>query len=342
MRTIVFQLVVFGIIFLGWPCQSHSQTKNLQTPIQIQATSLHGKNGPSSIKNKSQIPSTLQLPGDEIYSLLKLRIQKELENEIVSWVKTKFWFAAIISLLFGFFGVRALVRELVSTEIKDAMRASAEALAAAASARESIKEVRAEASKYKEIVDTASITASSVNEKLLELSSRIDTEGERSVAAAEIKITALSEQLDALRDTVTALASSTEQNKQILKQSEASIVQSRKTAEASEAEFHSNSYIKVGLVPFSEGISFNLADIISKELTNVGFKIYKSPWGKKEDIFKGTINITHQPFVKDKAEFIAKIVENEISVRCISCNVKLTSTDRPVSNNDTNIVLLFE
>lgn len=340
MKSTFFALVMSGILWLWMPCPSHSQTENTKVDSRFQSIA-EKTIREASTNSRSSMPSSLQLSTDEIYALLKLRIQKELEDEISKWVQTKFWFAAIASLLIGFFGVRALVREFVSAEIKDAMRASAEAQAAATSARESIKEVRSEASKYKDLVDAASATASSVNEKLQELSSRIDTEGERSIAAAEIKISALSEQLDAVLGTVSALASNTEQNRQIIRESEASIVQARKTAETSEAEFLSNSHIKVTLVPYPDGLSMTLADFISKDLTNSGFKISRSPWGNKKENFKGNIEIAFQAIVKEKAEYIAELVKNLAAKNGLSCNVKLESNERPMSNTDANIVVLF-
>jgi hypothetical protein len=48
------------------------------------------------------------------------------------------------------------MRELVSSELRDTMRASAEANAAAAQGKDAVKEVRAEAAKYSTTVEELS------------------------------------------------------------------------------------------------------------------------------------------------------------------------------------------
>jgi len=141
----------------------------------------------------------LSLSPEEQYLLLKLQIERDLQDNILKWAQTRFWSLAVVSVVVGFFGVRSLVRELISTELKDAMRASADASAAAAQGKDVVKEVRAEAAKYSAIVEELTTAARGVDKKFGELSSRIDAEGTRSVAAADLKVAAIDQQLGELR-----------------------------------------------------------------------------------------------------------------------------------------------
>jgi len=167
-RTFRLSDLFFAAIFaLVIPAASFSQIEKSKADVSPQTVqSPPASSTQQSPPQRGSSPTSLQVSSDELYALQKLRIQKELQDEILKWAQTRFWLLAIASLLIGFFGVRALVREFVSGELKDAMRASVEAQAAAESARESIREVRAEAGKYKDLVDSASTAAADVNEKL--------------------------------------------------------------------------------------------------------------------------------------------------------------------------------
>src|SRR5690349_1340596 len=111
---------------------------------------------PSPHSDTETLPT---LSAEEQYQLLKLRALRDIEDEIIKWAQTRFWVIAVLSILVGFVGVRALVREMLSAELKDAMRASADAQAAAGQGREAIRDVRAEAAKYKDLVEQLQTTA---------------------------------------------------------------------------------------------------------------------------------------------------------------------------------------
>lgn len=284
---------------------------------------------------------TLQLSNDELYLLQKLRIQKELEDDISKWIQTRFWFIALASILVGFVGVRALVREFVSAELKDAMRSSAEAQSAANLARDSVREVRAEAGKYKDLVDAASDKASLVNDQLQELKSRIDAEGARSVAVSEIKTTALSAQLEELRNTVTALAADSERNRAILKTSGSRIDKARETAQATEAEFFSNTNIDVRVVSYIEGLSKELGSEVQNALASLGFKVSASPWGKVKG-YTNNIRVCHQPNLLQKAELVSETILKILKSKGVVASVKLESKMNPIGNSSANIAVFFE
>lgn len=336
--AIAISLISFTSLNIAYSDEHASAPKS--TNIQMSA---NGNLAPVPHNNSQpKLQPTLQLSNDELYALQKLRIQKELQDEITAWFRYRFWFVAIFTFLVGIFGVRALVREFVSTEIKEAMKATADAEAAASSARESIKEVRKEAENYKELVGTACITADIVNKRLQELSSRIDSEGERSIAATEIKISAINKQVGELQNMLSQLGSESEKNKKMIKEASLRLTQTREDAEFSEKEFSSNSAITVSLVPFDEEFSKSLAAQIGSQLTHSGYKTSLAPWGDEKKNAQGGVCISYMPLAKQKAKNIEKIIGDVFKQNGIAGTIRMESKDKPISNSKSQIVVFFE
>jgi hypothetical protein len=299
------------------------------------------KESTATTSSKGSAIAELRPSAEELYALQKLRIQRELEDDIIKWVQTRFWIIAIITVVIGFFGVRALVREFIAAELKEAMRASAEAQAAAQSARESIKEVRTEAGKYKDLVESASSTATVVNERLEELRSRIDAEGARSVAAADLKVSALDKQVEELRKTVTSLAGDSERTREILKHAESRIARAREAAQTSEAEFSSNANIKINVVRHDKDeLSVKLAKEITASLTQKGFKTSESTWASSVPIGRN-IRIAYQPIAKNKINVIEDAVGAVFRDKNLHTKLKSQEEEKPISNNPNYQVVIF-
>jgi hypothetical protein len=125
-----------------------------------------------------------------------------LQDAVLKWAQARFWVIALVVLLIGFFGVRALVRELIAGELKDAMRATAGAEAASDQAREATKRVQAEADEYQTAVEKLRKTAADVQSDLSSLRGLIEAEATNARKAAEIGLGGLQRQLDALSTTV--------------------------------------------------------------------------------------------------------------------------------------------
>ena len=51
-------------------------------------------------------PGSLGLSPEEQYLLMKLQIERELQDEILKWAQTRFWILAGVSVVVGFFGVQ--------------------------------------------------------------------------------------------------------------------------------------------------------------------------------------------------------------------------------------------
>lgn len=142
----------------------------------------------------------------ELAQLERIRQERELQDAILKWAQGRFWTIAAVGLLIGFFGVRALVRELIAGELKEAMRVIATAQAASDQAREATKRVQAEAEEYEDAVEKLRKTATDVQSELTSLRGIIDAESANARKAAEIGVGGLQRQLDALAATVSELS----------------------------------------------------------------------------------------------------------------------------------------
>lgn len=271
-----------------------------------------------SANSKSQ-PSTTSprptptLSPEEEYQLQKVKTLQELQDEILKWAQTRFWFIAIISVLVGFFGVRALVREMLAAEVKDAMRASVEAQAAATQGREAIKDVRSEASKYKDMMEELTTTARNVDEKFQEMKSRIDAESTRTSAGADLKITALDKQLVEIREIVLGLAKESARSRESLQEYERRLSEVRQSAASGQAEFEDNSRVRVIVVSHAPGSKTQVFGAkISNALSQMGFKASEGKWAESTPEHD-QISIDYTPRADGKIEAVKQVVEDLIS-----------------------------
>jgi len=285
---------------------------------------------------------SLSLSPDQQYLLMKLQIERELQDEILKWAQTRFWILAVVSVVIGFFGVRSLVREMLSSELKDAMRASAEANAAAAQGKDAVKEVRAEAARYSATVEELSTAARTVNEKFGELSSRIDAEGTRSVAAADLKISAIDLRLSELRGMVELLAKDSEGTRKALAEFEARRRQAEQSVATTQAEFDENSTFKVEVVGHGPGSQTEESALrIVDALSKVGFKASSGRWAQGTAVAEN-IRVAYRDRAAKQAEVVRTLVTTNVGDGPYRGKpVKMEPKPTPVIGNDADIVVFF-
>lgn len=282
-------------------------------------------------------PAPLSLSPEQQYLLMKLQIERELQDEILKWAQTRFWILAGVSALVGFFGIRAFMRELVASELKDAMRASAEANAAAAQGKDVVKEVRAEAAKYSTTVEELTTAATTVNQKFNELSSRIDAEGTRTVAAADLKISAIDLRLSELRGMVEVLAKDSEGTRKALAEFEARRKQAEQSVAFTQVEFDENSTFSVLIgsrtgKPSTEEPVARTVDALSK----LGFKVSSV---MQEHADNPDIRVVYVERATKKVESVRSVVATAIAGSPSSKrSIKSYQTDH---NRSFDIVVLF-
>lgn len=333
---VLFSIFIGGV---GESSAAPNNPPNDKSVLLAQARADTASSPTSSLFLTPQAAQTqMQISTAEYYSLQKLAIYRELEQTVIQSLQTKFWIALFIIIAVGWFGIRALVREFVQADLKEAMRATADAQAASSLAKDSIKEVRAEAGKYKELVEGAAETASQVNTKLTELRSRIESEGERSVAAADIKIKGLAQQIGELKIIVDALARESD-HKGFIDQTNERMTHAKQESSIKEAKFTENAATGVLVVVPGKEMRSQTVNALASSLSKKGYRVAKSAWN---DGYKprGTIRIVHKPDFLAAAREIRKIVALESAQQ--SDSIKLDSQLKPIQGSPEEVVVFFD
>ncbi len=244
--------------------------------------------------------------------MLKIQALQGSEDELIHWAKTQLLVAVVLVGLLGGAAIAlvpGIVRWMLSKEIRDAMRAAAEAQAAASQGHEAIRDVRAEAAKYKDEVESLSATARSVDEKFREVMSRIESEGMRASAGADIKISALDKQLNEIRGMVVRLAMESPRDRESVSEHERKLDELRHSAADDEAEFADNSNFRVIVAGHLDSLeTMKLADVIASRLSEKGFKASRVVYAPGVPVGK-VIRLEHLAPAKRKAGAVRQIVE---------------------------------
>jgi phage shock protein A len=168
-----------------------------------------------------------------------------MQGDLEQWIQRRFWILAFLAVVVGFFGTRSLVRELISEELKTATQSAADARAAADHAKESTRDVRQQADRYRDRVEALSGDAARLDDKLKSLDQRIAAEGAHALAAAEIRIGELAEQLQELSGTVQHLSAQSTESRRIVQDYRERVAKLQSTASNAMARFNENSAINV-------------------------------------------------------------------------------------------------
>jgi hypothetical protein len=284
--------------------------------------------GNEQVKQSSPERSLVQLSPEEAYSLQKLQIQSELQDDLLKWAQTRFWIIAVVSVLVCVFGVRAFVREMVASELRDAVRASSDAQAAAGQGRDAVKEVRSEAAKYRDLVQELTTAAADVEKQLKELRSRIDAEGARTVAASDLKISALDQQVSELATIVSRLAQKSQDTREVAQDSEKRVALVREEAASKQAAFQANSDFSVVVVhhgPSSKTES--IARDIVNALSKAGFKASEGSWAEGIPVHDN-IQIDYRREADEKAALVHSIVTEILRSRAYPAKAELDKKPR--------------
>jgi hypothetical protein len=290
----------------------------------------------------STVPSAVDLPlsREEQYQLLRLQIMSEMQDDVSRWAQSRFWLIALITVVVGFFGVRALVREMISTELRDATKAAATAQAAAEQARDVTKEVRAEAIDYRKTVDELKELATSVRSGLDELQTRIEAESSHAIASADLKISALSERFDELSATVQRLASDSKTATSALSDFKRRVVALGERTAEQQTDFEGNSHFRVTVVHHRETNrpSEGLGQAVIARLSAAGFRA-GSGWWAKDVGPREQIEIEFAPAAQEGAERVSAIVSR--AARDLGDHRTVTTSPRSSQIRDTSAIRVF-
>jgi uncharacterized protein YukE len=280
-------------------------------------------------------PLAPALSTDEVVALQRLKLERDVEDALLHWAKSRFWWGAFAILLIGFFGVRGFIRELVSTELAKATAATAKADIAADQTLALTKELRADAGQYRTIVGDLRTSAEAVDgslsqlqKRMDELGSRIEAEGSHAIVAADHKIAAVAQQVNQLSELVKTIARENHESRQALREYDARIEALGRSTERSREDFTMNSdyivYVAAATDPQVKGI----ADYLVRELAQLGYKTSRFTWSGKPDSDKLTVFIDYAPKDDALAQRVATAVAKLLRQRRVDHIVKLRETDQ--------------
>lgn len=153
---------------------------------------------------------TVELAPERIYYLQRTQVLLELQTELLSWAKTRFWVVAVVAVVLGFVGMRTIVRDLASDELRNAIRASAEADSAAAAARDSIAKARESVAQYQQLVNELQTHATLIDKHYKELDAQIPAHNENIRTEVRLAKTDIEAQLTDMRAAVSTLLAKVE------------------------------------------------------------------------------------------------------------------------------------
>jgi len=268
--------------------------------------------------------STSSMSQEEVAALRQLKLERDVENAVLQWAKSRFWWGAFALILIGFFGLKGFIRELVSNELTKATAATAKADIAADQTLALTKELRGEAAQYRTLVGDLSLSAETVDgtlkqlqKRIDELGSRIEAEGSHAVVAADQKIAAVTQQVNELSELVKTLATESHESREALRAYDARIASLDRSTEQSREDFAANSKYTIWVTPTEDPRLKEIADYLIQELGQLGFKTTRWTWAGTSDPEMITVRIGYAPGDDALAQRISVSVSNLLRLKNI-------------------------
>ncbi len=297
-------LFKFSIIIVLFIATSHGTSLSQEDPKTVKS------GADTAAQPRKTVPSFQpSLSADQIYELQRTKAINDIEKEILDWAKARFWLIAVVTLIVGFFGVRALVKDLIFSQLQDAAKASARAEAAAEIARDSAvdttKHLRAFGDTLIALEDqTKEIERSVVEtkENFEEERKALQANASHAVASAELEVAELKEQLSQLTTLVEKLAKTSEQHHDLLSVFEQSRQETTRKQQSQREHFEQNSKYRV-MIAYYRGRPLPTATQIFDMLKEIGFKVSEGKWAEESKEAK-EVKIRHKKRAEAKAEEI--------------------------------------
>jgi len=309
---------IFSIltVILATICISRSGENPGTSVVQNTVTNTANTNAATtSTIIQDQVNSQDLLTKDEIYQLQKVKLLRDTQKDILEWAQTRFWIFAALFVFIGFFGVRAIVRELLSSQIGEALRSSAKAEAAAENARDTAKVATKQVGDYSEKVQELEQRATQLNDALIGAKKNLDEERKKveanatnEIARFRLDLKALTERVSTLSSTVEQIARSSHESKTIIEKFERQLVLTKEKVSQATVRFEANSQFTVDVVTHRNE-KIPLLNELYETLRKQGFKTSTSSWGEGSPP-SDDIRIYHGVQAKAQAEEVKKYVED--------------------------------
>jgi hypothetical protein len=238
---------------------------------------------------------TEDLPPDERYELMKLRILAEVQEDLTLWAKKRLWLLIAIIALVGSFGVSSIISsivgesiekrmESVNTQITATIKSTAEAdyLArqATKSAEVETKRVNDIVTRLRQTLEKISKEATDTEDQLKKLSKAVESRSENVRSDAVLLATALTRRIENVEKLTQKLAKST--GGVALKEVESTVAALEEKAKQDRAAFVENSKYEVQIDYTDKNTA--LANTFQAALRKRGYRT--SLWPNDQDTMR--------------------------------------------------------
>ena len=323
------------------PQGTERQTSTSGAATPGQQSGAGGAGGSGAGAGDGSTRPRIELTPEHAYYLQRTQVVSELHEELETWAKKRFWGIAFIVVVVGVVGVRALVRDMIFSELRAATKATAVAEAASEHVTEVTKKIRSEADLYGQRLKDLSSRADEVGSEMDNLRSRIQAEGLHAIATASLEIKTMGEKLQELDTLVRTIATSSQATGQSLARYEEGLSRLDTNASQTKAQFADNSKFDV-LVVFhpDDALEEQLATSIVSALSNAGFKASTGTWVEGAPTH-GRIDIEYGPGAASAADSAREILQTVHQTLGHTLPPIQVSAGRPAVIDDREIRIFF-
>jgi len=226
------------------------------------------------------------LEQSDLYELQKTRTLFEIQEEVLGWLKIRLGLFALIVAAIGFFGVRSLVREMVSNQLSEATRAAAKAEASAEQARDASQRTLVQIDQSASALRGFQVQSDELEQRLEELKEKLESSRKRfeasasnAIAKANLDVSNIEEKVENLTSTVEQLARLSEKSEGVLERFEESLRRIESEAEKQRESFLQNSDYTIEITE-GRGYQSKELEMLKGKLSGEGFKVTGSVWWK--------------------------------------------------------------
>jgi hypothetical protein len=272
--------------------------------------------------------SSIQLAPEQVYYLQRTQVLAEVQEELIKWGKRRFWIVALASLAVGFIGMRTIVRDLASDELRAAIRASADADAAATAARDATTKARAGVEDYRKTVEELRGHAVDVDKTYKDFEIKLGARSENVREEARLSRDDLDGQIASIRTVVAGLLTRVT-SAEAARTFQAESANLQQTSKSRRATFSENSQFTIPLSYRKQRTP--LTSDMSARLQKAGFKVEDHPntsfTADEKEYFKDSppgaltrlseVLMLYNPSSRAKAEEIAAVLKDALGTKSI-------------------------
>jgi hypothetical protein len=224
-------------------------------------------------------PSTdktrITVPAEEAYALQRIKVLQDVQDELLRWIKHRFWVVALLLAVLGFFGVNQLARVFIEKELVKAQTEVLEAVKAAALAKKATDDAGTQTETYARTVGDLQSKAQAVDGQFLQVRQRIEEDSRNVKVGAQRDAQVLTDRVVRLEQLVGRVADASRASQEAVDAYRKDISAKQAAAQTEAKRFAENSEYRV-TVYFGE-IHKAVAARAVDTLAAAGFKASSSP-----------------------------------------------------------------